>query len=66
MEEEVKLKKELESLKEEHKQLDSKILIITKESIFDQLLVQRLKRRKLFVKDRIEMLHALLYDDIIA
>jgi hypothetical protein len=33
---------------------------------FDQLLVQRLKRRKLSVKDRIKFLKEMLFDDIVA
>lgn len=66
MGEEEKARKELKELKLEHKQLDNKIQRLTEEAEFDQLLVQRLKKRKLWVKDRILVLEEMLYDDIIA
>ncbi len=64
--EEDKIKKELDELVLEHAQLDKKISALTAERIHDQLLVQRLKRRKLWLKDRIEVLREMLCDDIIA
>lgn len=64
--EENKLKKELSELSEEHTILDKKIAALTSDRMHDQLLVQRLKRRKLWLKDRIETLREMLCDDIIA
>jgi len=64
--EESKLQKELAELTQEHIQLDKKIAALTADRAHDQLLVQRLKRRKLWLKDRIGTLRELLCDDIIA
>ncbi len=64
--EENKIKKELEELVSEHSQLDKKISALMSDRVHDQLLVQRLKRRKLWLKDRIETLREILCDDIIA
>ena len=64
--EESKIKKELGELVSEHTQLDKKIAALTADKVHDQLLVQRLKRRKLWLKDRIATLREFLCDDIIA
>lgn len=64
--EEDKLKKELNELSSEHTMLDKKIGALMADRVHDQLLVQRLKRRKLWLKDRIETLREILCDDIIA
>lgn len=64
--EEDKLKKELAELTQEHAQLDKKISALIGDQAHDQLLVQRLKRRKLWLKDRIATLNEMLCDDIIA
>lgn len=61
-----KYKKELAELTAEHAQLDKKIAALLEDRAHDQLLVQRLKRRKLWLKDRIATLHEMLCDDIIA
>ena len=66
MGEEEKAKKELENLLEEHKNLNEKIASITTGADFDQLAIQRLKRRKLWLRDRIAYLYEFLCDDIIA
>ena len=66
MGEEEKAQKELETLMAEHKQLNLKINAISSEANYDQLLVQRMKRRKLWLKDRISYLEDFLCDDIIA
>ena len=66
MGEEEKARAELLTLLEEHKQLNLKIAAISSDSNFDQLLVQRMKRRKLWLKDRISFLEDFLCDDIIA
>lgn len=64
--EEDKIRKELIELTAEHKQLDKKISALMSEYRHDQILVQRLKRRKLWLKDRINSLNEILCDDIIA
>ena len=66
MDEEEKARKELAELEEEHKNLNKKIAAITADATFDQIAVQRMKRRKLWIKDRIFRLHEFLCDDIIA
>ncbi len=64
--EENKLRKELVELTAEHTQLDKKIAALMTDRGHDQLLVQRLKRRKLWLKDRVNTLNEILCDDIIA
>lgn len=67
MGEEEKARQELTELKAEHQKLDSKITALMAENgTFDQLLLQRLKKRKLWLKDRIATLQEFLCDDIIA
>ena len=66
MGEESKVRKELSELTEEHQDLDSKINGMMQNGVFDQILLQRLKRRKLGIKDRITELRNFLLDDIIA
>lgn len=53
-------------LKEEHRDLDAAIAAIQEAATFDLLRVQRLKKRKLSLKDEIAKLEALLVPDIIA
>lgn len=53
-------------IKEEHRDLDAAIEAIQSGSVFDLLQVQRLKKRKLLLKDEISKLEALLLPDIIA
>lgn len=66
MEEKELLKRRLAELKSEHRQLDEQILQITGSPPFDQLKVQRLKKRKLALKDLIAKLDSELMPDIIA
>jgi hypothetical protein len=66
MGEDEKIKKQLEKLQHEHHVLDQKIADLTEQAVFDQLLVQRLKRKKLQLKDQISGLQSYLCDDIIA
>jgi hypothetical protein len=56
----------LEQLRSEHRDLDDVIARIAEKLPFDQLQVQRLKKRKLSLKDQISKLEALLIPDIIA
>ena len=60
------LKAKLESLLSEHRDLDDVIAQLTVASASDQLRMQRLKKRKLVLKDEIARLHALVLPDIIA
>ena len=60
------IKQQLEELKSEHRDLDEAIARIAETSPFDQLHIQRLKKRKLFLKDQIGTLKEQLLPDIIA
>lgn len=60
------LRRRLADLETEHRDLDDVIARITDNVIFDQLQVQRLKKRKLRLKDEIARIRALLVPDIIA
>jgi len=66
MEEKQLLKRRLAELKNEHRQLDDQIARMTEQLPFDQLTVQRLKKRKLALKDQIARLDSQLMPDIIA
>lgn len=66
MGEEEKLQKELDILVKEHKELDVTIRDLLDSKTQDQLRVQRLKKRKLWLKDRITQLREYLTPDIIA
>jgi hypothetical protein len=56
----------LDTLKAEHRQLDETIRLLSSEPIGDQLVLARLKRRKLMLKDQIERIVDLNVPDIIA
>ena len=60
------LKAKLQALLSEHRDLDDVIAQLTGGSASDQLRMQRLKKRKLALKDEIVRLHALVLPDIIA
>jgi len=60
------LRRRLEALQSEHRDLDDVIERITDEVPFNQLQIQRLKKRKLVLKDEISRLEDLLLPDIIA
>lgn len=64
--EEEKLLKELSTLRQEHASLDGIISHSLEIKDFDQLTIQRLKKRKLWIKDRISTIESNLYPDIIA
>jgi hypothetical protein len=57
---------ELARLREEHRDLDAAINALEAITAADQLQIQRLKKRKLFLKDRIIALSDQLTPDIIA
>lgn len=56
----------LDNLLSEHRDLDDVIARLGDEAPMDQLQLQRLKKRKLMLKDEIIKLKALLLPDIIA
>ncbi len=60
------LERRIWALQSEHRDLDDVISQITETSIFDQLQVQRLKKRKLMLKDQIKQLASGLFPDLIA
>jgi hypothetical protein len=65
-EEERELRAELERLKQEHRDLDSAIEALLAVAGYDRLQVQRLKKRKLQLRDRITRIEDQLFPDIIA
>ncbi len=60
------VKKRLAELKTQHRDLDDEINHLVENAPFDQLEVQRLKKRKLALKDQIMKLKSNLLPDIIA
>ena len=60
------VKKHLAELKTQHRDLDDEINHLVESTPFDQLEVQRLKKRKLALKDQIMKLQSDLLPDIIA
>ena len=60
------IQKKLETLLSEHKELDDMINSMITTQAFDQLQLQRLKKKKLSLKDEIIKLKALIVPDIIA
>ena len=60
------LEAELERLREEHRDLDAAISALQAAGPGDQLQVQRLKKRKLVLRDRISFLEDEITPDIIA
>ena len=60
------LRVKLEELRSEHRDLDDVIQRLTETSPFNQLQIQRLKKRKLALKDQITKLESKLLPDIIA
>jgi hypothetical protein len=57
---------ELATKRQEHADLDAAIHTLVQSGLTDQMLIQRLKKRKLSLKDRIVQLENLLLPDIIA
>lgn len=60
------IKAKLEALRQEHRDLDDVIARLTEKAPFDQLQLQRLKKRKLVLKDLMLQLESRLIPDIIA
>ena len=61
-----KIKKEINELLEQHSELDDAIERINDKIPFDQIKLQRLKKRKLALKDEINKLKSQTLPDIIA
>ena len=61
---EARLREQLHTLRAEHRDLDQVIDHLERVPPDDQLLIRRLKKRKLALKDRIEQLERLLVPDI--
>jgi hypothetical protein len=66
MSEQDKLREYLEEIKAEHRDLDDAILALSQSGVPDMLQLQRLKKRKLFLKDEITKTESKLLPDIIA
>jgi len=65
-EQEASLGLELATKRQEHADLDAAIHTLSASHIADRMLLQRLKKRKLALKDRIVQLEQILLPDIIA
>jgi hypothetical protein len=66
MSEEEVLRRKLDELKTEHRDLDDVIDRLAHQAPYDQLALQRLKKRKLLLKDLIAKVESELLPDIIA
>lgn len=64
--EDLELRASLARLKEEHRDLDAAILALETASVQDRLQVQRLKKRKLSLRDQIQRIEDMLVPNIIA
>jgi hypothetical protein len=60
------LKVELEFFRQEHRDLDQAITALSDTATSDRLMIQRLKKKKLQLKDKITRLEDRLTPDIIA
>lgn len=60
------IKRKLEELRLEHRDLDDVIARVNEDAPFDQIRMQRLKKRKLALRDEMNLLESELVPDIIA
>jgi hypothetical protein len=65
-EEEREVRRELAELRQEHRDLDAAIQAMSESARPDTIQIQRMKKRKLVLKDRITALDDRLLPDIIA
>lgn len=63
---ELKYRKELEHLRNEHNTVEAKIAELMKVKVIDQFSIQRLKKQKLQLKESIANLEAMLLGNIVA
>jgi hypothetical protein len=66
MDDQGEIRRRLEELRIEHRDLDAVIARVAETAPFDQIQLQRLKKRKLILRDRIARLESKLLPDIIA
>jgi hypothetical protein len=60
------IREQLDAMKAEHRRLDDQITALSAQPLFDQLEIARLKRRKLQLKDHIQLMMNRNTPDIIA
>jgi hypothetical protein len=60
------LREQLVKLRAEHRELDEEIVALEASGLADQLLIRRLKKKKLALKDQITAIEDQLLPDIIA
>lgn len=60
------IREQLTAVMQEHRDLDDAITALTRAGTFDLLQVQRMKKRKLILKDEMEKFQNMLVPDIIA
>ena len=60
------IREQIERLREEHRDLDAAIEALTQSGPADRLQLQRLKKRKLWLRDRVTRLEDEMTPDIIA
>jgi hypothetical protein len=60
------LREQLMKLRTEHRELDEEIVTLEENGLADQLLIRRLKKKKLAIKDQITSIEDQLLPDIIA
>lgn len=65
-EQEEDLRRQLAQLRQEHRDLDAAIAAMAESGAADTIRIQRLKKRKLVLKDRIAVIEDRLLPDIIA
>jgi hypothetical protein len=66
MDDQEPLRRRLEELRQDHRDLDDVIARLTDTPVVDQLQLQRLKKRKLMLKDQMMQIGSRLLPDIIA
>jgi hypothetical protein len=66
MNEQEDLKERLAQLRSEHRDLDDAIQALSHRPVPDMIQIQRLKKRKLFLRDEIILIESKLLPDIIA
>ena len=54
----------LQRLRDEHRALDGEIAALQQQAYYDQLLLQRMKKRKLWLKDAIVRIESRLIPDL--